>query len=81
MVTKKRCLLNKSFYSSDAQAVKVVNTSAQTEHDFEHFSPEMDRPTYLSLNHYSTIFLMSATSLRECCVLVLSTSAASTMNE
>ncbi len=47
MVTEKHCLLNKSFYSSDAQAVKVVNTSARSEHDFEHFSPEMDRPTYV----------------------------------
>ncbi len=47
MATKKHCLLKKSFYSSDAQVVKVVNTSARSEHDFEHFSPEMDRPTYI----------------------------------
>ena len=53
MVTKKYCLLNKSFYSSDAQVVKVVNTSARSAHDFEHFSPEMDRPTYEDLTTYS----------------------------
>lgn len=40
IVTKELCLLNKSSYSSDVHAVKVVNTSSMSELDFEHILSE-----------------------------------------